>query len=220
MRHFSWLGTIVLVVGCGPTPKVGGPIDVTQRYLRAAADGKSAQAWDLLSPDARRSITQIMHRKHIENLSEVTRQQMRKAVLSSTPQVLTVTWKGGERASGLVMEYRGAGAWVVISHLPEFDKLDTPLNALKTFRNAVVQRRYNLLLKLAPTSERHGITVTILKQRFAKQSFRSEILKAVTTLLSGGPDRRMAPTRWRFEAGRHVAIFVLEAGKWRLLDVR
>ena len=208
-----------LLVGCATRGPVSDGAEVARAYLDAVARGDGEAAWALLSSSARRAVPRGALRRRVAGLAAERRSAHRPQERSVQAKRHDAVWGSGERR--MAFEYRGDGTWMLTSPPPAFDRTDTPLAALRTFGRAIARMDWELAISLAPASARDGLDAGALRRRFEAGAFRKETLDALGDLeRSAGKGHPLGTDRWRFESSRHRADLVLEAGHWRLLDLR
>ncbi len=209
------LVVVLSISGC-PTPQT--PADVARRYLEAVAANRADDAWQLLSVQERRRITQQEFQRRVAALTDRERRRIEAQAAQLSSERLTAQWRSSE--GDLVLEHRGKDTWIVTGPLPRFDRQDTPRQALLTFARAFRNQDYETLLKLAPTGERTELTPAKLAAAMEEPEFRRSVESTLAALTEAGPGEESGSDRWTFRKGRHRADLKLEDGRWRVVDVR
>ena len=133
-------------------------------YARALREGRTRDAYALLSADARKSMPfdafERMVKENPEEMKAIAEALDRP---SGSPSVTaTVTAPDGQT---LLLRLED-GSWHVDRSAIEFYAQDTPEAALASFVRAFEHRRYDVLLRFVPDAKREGLDAGKLKTAF------------------------------------------------------
>jgi len=137
---------------------------VLTSYARALREGRTRDAYALLSADARKSMPfdafERMVKENPEEMKAIAEALDRP---SGSPSVTaTVTAPDGQT---LLLRLED-GSWHVDRSAIEFYAQDTPEAALASFVRAFEHRRYDVLLRFVPDAKREGLDAGKLKTAF------------------------------------------------------
>jgi hypothetical protein len=207
------------VAGCA-TSRPASPQAALSAYAAALRARDARQAYALLSDDAKKDIPyesfQRIVRENPDEVLEIGRSLDRPAA----PPRVTATVKAPNGESLLLI--LEDGAWRVDGSAIDLYAQVTPDTALRSFVRAFKNRRYDVLLRFVPESEREGLGVEELKRSWEGEE-RAELeglVAAVETSLSSanlevtGDRATMA-----FGTGGTVEL-VREGGLWKVEDIR
>ena len=166
--------TPLLSVGlpaCHP-PEPASPRDVLAAYAHALEAGKAREAYDLLSEDAKKSMSfEAFERIMKENPEEM--RAIASALLrpsQATTVTATVSTPEGE---SLLLRYENS-RWHVDRSAIDVYGQGTPEAALRSFVRAFRNKRYDVMLRFAPDAKREGLDAARLKKAFEGEQ-REEI---------------------------------------------
>src|ERR1700744_1257766 len=158
------LGTTMLVAAlaaaCGGRPGED-PHSVLRSYSRALDEGRSEEAYRMLSEEARRGISLEAFRRMVKDNPEEVR-EIAKALArpTATPVVTAMVTSGAGQELQLVLEN---GKWKVEATAIDLYAQDTPRHAIQGFVRAVERKRYDVVLKYVPDSHKEGLDAAKLK---------------------------------------------------------
>lgn len=162
MRLRGALTACLFVLGasaCSGGTYSQGPSDTLRAYSVALEERRVDDAYKLLSDDAKRSISIEAFRRMVkespDDVLEVARALARPA---SDPVVrATVTLPNGDELE-MVFE---DGRWRVDAAAVDLYGQATPRQALGGFLRAFERKRYDVILRYVPDSEREGVSASI-----------------------------------------------------------
>lgn len=219
MTPRSALVALVLACACGGAQKAS-PQEALDAYSKALSEGRSKDAYALLSADAKKdlpyeSFQRILkeHPEEIKELGQALRSQ------ASPPRVTAVvTAPSGE---SLLLVYE-EGAWRVDGSAIDLYGQSSPEAALRGFVRAFRNRRYDVLLRFVPDSEREGLGVEQLKTAWEGED-RAELEALISAIETGLPAAKLEVSGDRatmaFGAGGTVEL-LRERGIWKIEDLR
>jgi hypothetical protein len=214
----SWFA-LVFAVACGGA-RPASPQDVLDAYSKALAEGRTQEAYALLSADAKKDIPYESFQRIVrENPQEV--RELGKALgnQASPPRVTAVVSAPGGDSLLLVYE---DGAWHVDASAIDLYGQASPEAALRGFVRAFRNRRYDVLLRFVPEADREGLGVEELKRTWEGEE-RAELESLVAAVEAGLPNAKIDVAGDRatmaFGAGGTVEL-VRERGVWKVEDLR
>jgi hypothetical protein len=152
------LATVLLAAGwCGSGSTVGsGPRDSLRAYADALERGRADEAYDMLSNDAKRSVSREAFRRMVEESPEDVEDIARALRRPTSDPVVTavVHAPNGERLT-LIYE---RGRWAVDGTGIDRYGQATPRQALEGFLRAFDRKRYDVILRYVPNREILGGT--------------------------------------------------------------
>lgn len=218
-RAVSGIGMAALVVACAGSPGKN-PHDALSAYASALREGRMRDAYDLLSADAKKDIPYESFQRIVrENPSEVQDIASSLGQPAAPPRVTAVVKAPNGEALRLVLE---DGAWRVDGAAIDLYGQATPDSALRSFVRAFRNRRYDVLLRLAPDAAREGLDATGLKRSWEGED-RVEMEGLVAAVEASLTSANLEVTGDRatmaFGSGGTVEL-VREAGLWKVEDLR
>jgi len=221
LRRFVVLAALPFALACGG-PSPGNPEDVLRAYSRAVQRGHLADAYALLSEDAKKTIPFAQFKRMIEENPEAAQELVRALdrPRSGPPRVTAkVTGADGEP---LLLVYEG-GAWRVDGSAIDLYGQATPEAALHSFVQAFKNRRYDVLLRFVPDAEREGLGAAELKRAWEAEDERAELESLVTAVEASLSSANLEVTGDRatmaYGTGGTVEL-VREGGAWKIEDLR
>ncbi|HEY3500237.1 MAG TPA: hypothetical protein VGK73_36350 [Polyangiaceae bacterium] len=208
-----------LAVACGGTRQMG-PQEALDSYSKALQEGRTQDAYALLSADAKKDIPYATFQRIIrENPEEIRELGRSLATPASPPRVTAVVTAPNGEALPLVYE---DGEWRVDASAIDLYSQASPEAALRGFVRAFRNRRYDVLLRFVPEAEREGLGVEELKRAWEGEE-RAELESLVAAVEAGLPNAKIDVAGDRatmaFGAGGTVEL-VRERGVWKVEDLR
>ena len=194
------------------------PSEALRAYSAALEQGRTDDAYSMLSEEARREISLDAYRRMAaENPVEV-REIARALTRPASPPVVTATVStpGGD---SLLLIYE-AGRWKIDGSAIDLYAQATPRQAVTSFVRAFERHRYDVLLRFVPDSKKAGLDAAKLKASW-EGTQRQELDRIVQAVKSALPtatfeevgDRATMP----FGAVGTVQL-VREHGVWKIED--
>jgi hypothetical protein len=216
----SLLATAVFACACAAQGQSMSPQGALDAYASALRDGRTADAYALLSAEAKKEIPYESFQRIVkENPDEVRAIAQSLASPASPPRVTAVVTAPSGEALLLVYE---DGAWRVDGSAIELYGQATPDGALRAFVRAFRNRRYDVLLRFIPDAEREGLGVAELKRAWEGEE-RAELERLVSAVETALPTARLEVTGDRatmaFGAAGTVEL-VRERGVWKVEDLK
>jgi cell division inhibitor SulA len=213
----SWLVAATLFVAACGGARAEEPSSVLRAYARALEEGRSEDAYRMLSEEARRGISLEAFRRMVKENPEEVR-EIAKALSRPTaaPVVTaTVTSPSGQELQ-LVFEN---GRWKVEATAIDLYAQDTPRHAIQGFVRALERHRYDVVLRYVPDAHREGLDATTLKAAWEGHD-KDEIQHVLTSLKQALPTAQIEETgeRASMQYGAGTMQLVRERGLWKIED--
>ena len=215
----SFSSVLVLLSACG-AGRPTSPQQALAAYSAALRDGRSREAYELLSVEAKKDIPYESFARIVrENPDEVAEIGRSLGHPAAPPRVTARVKAPNGESLLLVLE---DGAWRVDGSAIDLYGQTSPESALKAFVLAFKNRRYDVLLRFVPDAEREGLNVEELRRAWEGDE-RAELEALVSAVEANLPSGRLEVTGDRatmaFGAGGTVEL-VREGGLWKVEDLR
>ena len=215
----SFSSALVLSSACAAN-RPASPQDALAAYSAALRDGRSRDAYALLSAEAKKDIPYDSFERIVrENPDEVAEIGRSLGHPAAPPRVTARVKAPNGETLLLVLEN---GAWRVDGSAIDLYGQTTPESALRAFVLAFKNRRYDVLLRFVPEAEREGLSVEELKRAWEGEE-RTELQALVSAVEANLVTARLEVTGDRatmaFGAGGTVEL-VREGGLWKVEDLR
>lgn len=205
-------------LGCAAGSANAHPRDALHQYALALREGQVAQAYSLLSRDARADLSLLEFTRMVEEnsieIDALTADLLRPVEHSQV--TATLISPDGER---LRLVYEG-DAWRVHGSALDLYARDTPEATLASFVRAYENGRYDLLMHFVPDSARQGLTVEALRQAWEGEQ-REQMQRLTQALKASLPSLRVERigTRATVEYGAGASVELkFERGSWKIED--
>ena len=222
IRHASSVAialAVAMSIGAGGCAgqRAEDPQSILRAYSHALEEGRSEDAYRMLSEEARRGISLEAFRRMVKDNPEEVR-EIAKALArpTATPVVTaTVTSSNGQELQ-LVLE---GGKWRVEATAIDLYAQDTPRHAIQGFVRAVERKRYDVVLKFVPDSHKEGLDPSKLKTAWEGHD-KEEIEQVVSSLKQALPSASIEETgdRATMAYGAGTMQLVRERGLWKIED--
>jgi hypothetical protein len=202
--------------GCGAAQSPGGdPQAVLHAYARALQEGRSDDAYRLLSDEARRGVSLEAFRRMVTDDPEGVREIGRALERPTAAPVVTatVTSPSGQELH-LVLEN---GTWRVEASTIDLYAQDTPRHTIQGFIRAIEQKRYDVVMRYVPDAHKEGLDATKLKNAWEgpqKEEIDQKI-PALKQALSAGSIEETGD-RATMPYGPGAIQLVREHGLWKI----
>lgn len=211
---------LLLATACSAEKPVRSPQQTLDAYAAALARNDTRQAYDLLSDQAKNSISFAAFERMVkENPAEINEiaQALRRP--SGAPLVTaTVTTPNGET---LLLVYEN-GAWRVDGSAIDLYSQSTPKAAIFAFIRAFENKRYDVLMRFVPDEKREGLDAAKLKAAWEGEQ-QHEMERLVSALKAAMPTARIEVLGDRatmaYGAGGTVEL-VRQHGLWKVEEFK
>lgn len=220
LRSGLALALLIGVGGCASTSASAEPDRTLRAYSDAIESGRAADAYALLSSEAKKSIPfeafQRMLRENPDEIKELARALKRPA---QPPQVTaTVTPPGGPT---LLLVYED-GRWKVDASSIDLYSQATPERAMAAFVRAYEAHRFDVLLRFVPDAQKKDLTAETLERAWTTEQ-KDDIEHLIQALRAVLPTARFEVLGDRatlaFGAGGTLEL-VREHGSWKVEDLK
>jgi superfamily I DNA/RNA helicase len=222
-RSLPWRVALALPlsVACASGAGSGSPEGVLAAYSRDVQRGQLADAYILLSEDAKKSITFEDFKRIIQENPEQA-QELARALdrpQSGPPRVTAkVTGADGEP---LLLVYE-SGGWRVDGSAIDLYNQATPESAALAFLRAVENKRYDVLLRFVPDSQRDGLSEATLRAAWEGEQ-KQDMAQLSDALKAALPDAHFEVVGERatlaYGAGGTIEL-VREHGAWKVEELK
>ncbi len=215
------LAVILGIAGCAGSRAGENPDRVLTAYSTALREGRAADAYALLSDDAKKSMPfesfQRILRENPDEVRELSAALERRA---GPPRVTAmVTAPDGQ---SVLMVYENGG-WRVDGSAIDLYSQSSPQAAVLAFVRAFENRRYDVLLRFVPDAEREDLDEGHLRKAWEEGEQRVELERLTQAMKAALPTARFEILGERatmaYGAGGTVEL-VREHGLWKLEDLR
>ncbi|MFO0664242.1 MAG: hypothetical protein U0174_09830 [Polyangiaceae bacterium] len=193
------------------------PQSALRAYARALEEGRSDDAYRMLSDEARRNVTLAAFRKSVKESPEEARELGRALTRPVAAPVVTakVTSETGQELE-LVLEN---GKWRVDHAAVDLYAQDTPRRAIQGFVRALERKRYDVILRYVPESHKNGLSVEKLKTAWEGPD-KDEMQKLLVAIKQSLPNASIeeAGDRATMSYGTGTVQLVKERGSWKVED--
>ncbi|HEX3774585.1 MAG TPA: hypothetical protein VHV51_08985 [Polyangiaceae bacterium] len=220
LRSSCALSALALSAACAG-PGTGNPEDVLSAYSHAVQRGHLAEAYALLSDDAKKTIPFEQFRRMVQENPEAA-QELARALdrpRSGPPRVTAkVTGADGEP---LLLVYE-SGGWRVDGSAIDLYSQATPEAAASAFVRAVDNKRYDILLRFVPDSQREGLGEAQLRAAWEGEQ-KQDMARLTEALKAALPTARFEVAGERatlaYGAGGTIEL-VREHGAWKVEELK
>lgn len=207
-----------LLAGCGAGGGSLSPRDALHSYASALRDGRTKDAYALLSRDARARLSEAEFSRMVaENGREI--QDIAASLLkpSEVPEITArLSSPDGE---ALLLVYEGE-SWRVDASALDLYGQASPVAALQSFVRAFDNKRYDILMRFVPDSKRQGLSAEQLEKAWEGEQ-REQVERLTQALKASLPNVRVELLGTRatvsYGAGGTVEL-VHEQGAWKIED--
>ena len=215
------LALLYLTLGCGAGSSAASPEGVLSAYSRAVQSGRLADAYGLLSDDAKKSINFEEFKRIIQENPEQAQELVRamSRPQSGPPRVTAkVTGADGEP---LLLVYE-SGAWRVDGSAINLYSQASPESAALAFLRAIENRRYDVLLRFVPDSQRDGLSEATLRSAWEGEQ-KQDMARLTEALKAALPSAHFEVVGERatlaYGAGGTIEL-VREHGAWKVEELK
>ncbi|HEY2409428.1 MAG TPA: hypothetical protein VGI10_25655 [Polyangiaceae bacterium] len=210
-----------LSTACAPPRASADPERVLDRYSQAVGRGDLSEAYALLSTDAKKTIPFEQFKRMIQENPEQARETaeaLRRPQAGPPRVTATVTATDGHT---LLLVFEG-GAWRVDGSAIDLYGQTTPEATAAAFVRAVENKRYDILLRFVPDSQREGLTEATLRSAWEGEQ-KQEMTSLCEALKSALPNAHFEVVGERatlsFGAAGMLEL-VREQGVWKVEELK
>lgn len=193
------------------------PDKVVRAYARALADGEPAEAYVLMSPAYRARVSFPAWKRQLDaNPQEVSEAGRRLSRVRNAADLAALQRRRANKPLQLVKQ---GERWYIAAEPIEFYDQSTPRAALRSFVAAFAHRRYDVVLRLMPETDKESVTSESLGQSFGHAA-RSEIARLMAQLrpnLDQPIEVHGNSATMPYAEHRRVQL-ALEKGRWRIVE--
>jgi len=215
------LGLLPVIAGCGANSGAGSPEGVLSAYSHAIQSGRLAEAYALLSDDAKKSISFEDFKRTVQENPEQAQELVRALdrPQSGPPRVTAkVTGADGEP---LLLVYE-SGAWRVDGSAIDLYSQASPESAALAFLRAIENKRYDILLRFVPDSQRDGLSEATLRSAWEGEQ-KQDMARLTEALKAALPSAHFEVVGDRatlaYGAGGTIEL-VREHGAWKVEELK
>jgi hypothetical protein len=209
---------VALLAGCGAGGGSLSPRDALHSYASALREGRTKDAYALLSRDARARLSEAEFSRMVaENGREIEDIATSLLKPSEVPEITaTLSSPDGET---LLLVYEGE-SWRVDASALDLYGQASPVAALQSFVRAFDNKRYDILMRFVPDSKQQGLTAEQLQKAWEGEQ-REQVERLTQALKASLPNVRVELLGTRatvsYGAGGTVEL-VHEQGAWKIED--
>lgn len=213
--------TACALLGCAAGSNTGSPESVLSAYARAVQRGQLVEAYGLLSEDAKKTIPFEQFKRMIQENPEQAQELVRALDRpSSGPARITAKVTGAD-GEPLLLVYEN-GAWRVDGSAIDLYSQAAPEAAALSFVRAVENKRYDLLLRFVPDSQREGLTEATLRAAWEGEQ-KQDMARLIEALKAALPAARFEVVGERatlaYGAGGTIEL-VREHAAWKVEELK
>lgn len=217
--RLSWLALALAVACSGCAADRDSPSRVLQQYAAALEEGRTQDAYALLSREARQDLPYAAFERLVrENPGEM--KDIATSLLRPVEQSYVTATVTGPDGQVLTLIYE-AGAWRIDGSAVDLYSQASPELAVASFVRAFEARRYDILLGFVPDAQLRGLDAQKLKQAWEGEQ-KQEMQQLVQSLKASLPTAKAEQVGNRatlgYGAGATVEL-VREAGLWKIEEL-
>ncbi len=186
--------------------------------MRAVGNGDVETAWKLLHPSVQKKIQKVQFEREITQLSAKDKAFWQSWAADISPSSMVHLLKRGPHTIRIIQNANGE--WRISDTGLNTTETMNPKLALAQFRQWLLTRNYQGIYEMAPMAERQGLSPEIIEARLSESGVMDELVATLNSLIQSKNGRNTGENRWIIEAGRHMAILILENDRWCISDIR
>jgi superfamily I DNA/RNA helicase len=218
-KSLALLALPLLLACAGPSP--GDPEGVLSAYARAVQRGHLAEAYDLLSDDAKKTIPFEQFKRIIQENPEQAQELVRALDRPQSGPARVTAKVTGADGEPLLLVYE-SGAWRVDGSAIDLYSQATPEAAAVAFVRAVDNKRYDVLLRFVPDSQRDGLGEAQLRAAWEGEQ-KQDMTRLTEALKAALPTARFEVVGERatlaYGAGGTIEL-LREHGAWKVEELK
>src|SRR4051812_5715894 len=221
LAALSLLGAEPAMLGCAAGSNTGSPESVLSAYARAIQRGQLAEAYALLSEDAKKTIPFDQFKRMIQENPEQAQELVRALDRPAAGPARVTAKVTGADGEPLLLVYEN-GAWRVDGSAIDLYSQATPEAAALSFVRAVENKRYDLLLRYVPDSQQDKLTEATLRAAWEGEQ-KQDMARLIEALKAALPAARFEVVGERatlaYGAGGTIEL-VREHAVWKVEELK
>jgi hypothetical protein len=217
LRFFGTLVSSGALMACGGA-QTSSPEGALQAYAHALHDGRSDDAYALVSDTGKKALSLEQFRAMVKQNPEDAKDLAKSLDKPSRPAEVTatVTTQTGQTLE-LVLE---RGRWKLDASSVDLYAQDTPRHALVGFVRAVERKRYDILLRYITDAHRVAFDEATLKAAWEGPDKEevARVVGLVRTALASGAAIEETGTRATLSYGTGTVQLQKERSAWKIED--
>ena len=209
------------LVACAAGPNTGSPEGTLSAYSRAVQQGQLAEAYALLSDDAKKSIPFEQFKRMLQENPEQAQELVRAFERPQSGPARVTAKVTGSDGEPLLLVFEN-GAWRVDGSAIDLYSQATPESAAMAFVRGVENKRYNLLLRFVPDGQREGLTEATLRGAWEGEQ-KADMARLIEALKAALPAAHFEVVGERatlaYGAGGTIEL-VREHGAWKVEELK
>jgi hypothetical protein len=215
------LATGALLLACGAGANAATPEHALEAYSRSIQRGHLAEAYALLSSEGKKTISFSEFKRMIEEDPEQAQELVRAFDRPRAGPARVTAEVSGTDGEPLLLVYEN-GAWRVDGSAIDLYSQVTPESAARAFVRAVQNKRYDLLLRFVPDSQREGLTLASLRAAWEGEQ-KQDMARLIEVLKAALPTARfeLVGERATLALGAGGTMELLrEHGAWKVEELK
>ena len=209
------------LVACASSGHAASPEAVLSAYGHAVQRGQLAQAYAMLSEDAKKSIPYEQFKRMLQENPEQAEELIRSLDRPQAGPARVTAKVTGADGQALILVYEN-GAWRVDGTAIDLYSQASPEAAAAAFVRAVENKRYDILLRYVPDAERDGLSEATLRAAWEGEQ-KADMARLIEALKAALPTARFEVVGERatfaYGAGGTLEL-VREHGAWKVEELK
>jgi hypothetical protein len=215
------LAVLPLLVACATGSNAGSPEATLSAYSHAVQGGRLAEAYALLSEDAKKTIPFEQFKRMIQENPEQAQELIRALDRPQAGPARVTAKVTGADGEPLLLVFEN-GAWRVDGSAIDLYSQATPESAALAFVRGVENKRYDLLLRFVPDGQREGLNEGTLRGAWEGEQ-KQDMARLIEALKAALPGARFEVVGERatlaYGAGGTIEL-VREHGAWKVEELK
>ncbi len=216
-RAAALLGVAILAGCAASRPPPITPESTLVQFSRALNQARFAEAYALMSEAYRTRVSREEFERRLKENPEETADLSRSlgAIRGTAAQEATVHYGDDQE---IRLELRD-GRWYVATNLVDYYDQSTPRAALRSFLRAMERRRYDVVMRLVPESDKDGVTPERMQEAWSGEG-RDDIERMLHNLRSHlDAPIEVFGAHATMPYAEHLRVeFVREGEAWKIAD--
>lgn len=210
---------VSLALGCGGANRdARSPGDTLREYARAIEEGRTKDAYAMLSDDAKRQMSEDAFSRMLEQNPQEAKEIVSTFKRDAGLPVVTATieTQGGDT---LLLRYE-SGKWRVDASAIDVYSQATPRQAVVSFIRAFERGRFDVLMRFVPDEKKSGLDAAKLKQAWqgSQKAEMESTVEAVKIALPTANFEQVAGRATMAFGSSGTVQLVQEHGDWKIED--